>query len=519
MAGVDLDSVHDPSLAGLVRHWAEVRPDEPALSGDDSTRSWSEVFERCGRLAQGLLAAGVEPGDRIAFLGQNSPEYFVLLFGGSMAAAVTTAVNWRLAPREMAHVLGHAGAKVLLVEPGFVDVVAGIRDQLPSLTTVLVVGEEYEAWLAGQAAGDPHRPVQPGDTALIMYTSGTTGLPKGVMMSNEGFRAILGMADLTRVTEDSTVLVSMPVFHSVGTSFGVLGLGCGAHTVVAREAKPDLILELLERWQVTTTMLVPAVLKAMVETPGVADRDLSALATIVYAASPISRELLGRCLTTFSARMLQNYGLTETQCATVLVPEDHLDASRPELLESAGRPLPTSSVRIVDASGATCGEGEVGEVLVLARTNMQGYWHDPQQTAGTLGTDGFVRTGDAGYLRDGYLYLSDRIKDMIVTGAENVYPVEVENVLVEHPGVDNAAVIGVPSERWGETVLAVVVRAPGHEDLTTEALLEFTRERLAKYKCPTRVEFVDDLPRNASGKILKRVLREPFWAGRQRRIG
>lgn len=515
---MDTILTRDPSLAGLVRRWAVARPDAPALSCDDTTRTWAELVARCSRLAQGLVAAGVRPGDRVAFLGKNAPEHVELLFGACMAGAVSAGVNWRLSPREIAQVLDHAGVSLLVVDAGFADVVAGLRDRLPVLATVVVVGDDYEAWLAAHPAVDPHVAVSPDDTALMMYTSGTTGLPKGVMFSNAAFSATLDMTGLTRVDEDSTTLVAMPLFHSAGVSFGVMSLGAGAHTVIAREAKPDLLLDLLERWRVTATMLVPAVLKAMVESPGVERRDLAALDTIVYAASPISPDLLGRCLTTFSARMLQNYGLTETQCATVLTHEDHVDTGRPHLLESAGRPIPTSRVRLTDAAGVPCGDGEVGEVWVLAATNMSGYWNDPEQTAAAIDADGYVRTGDAGYLRAGYLYLCDRIKDMIVSGAENVYPVEVENVLVEHPGVHDVAVIGVPSERWGETVLAFVVPVPGNEPEATE-LVAFARERLAAYKCPTLVELVAELPRNPSGKILKRVLREPFWAGHQRRIG
>ncbi|WP_181779038.1 long-chain-fatty-acid--CoA ligase [Pseudonocardia pini] len=510
---------HDPSLAGLVRRWSDSRPDAPALTCDGTTRSWRELVERCSRLAQGLRSAGVEPGDRVAFLGQNTPEYFELLFGGSMAGAVTTAVNWRLAPREIAHVLAHSGATLLVVEADLADTVAGLGDRLPALRSVVTVGEHYETWLAGHPPVDPRVPVTADATALLMYTSGTTGRPKGVMFSNQAFAANLDMAGLTRVTAESRALVAMPLFHSAGTSFGVMALGSGAHTVVAREAKASVLLDLLERWRVTTTMLVPTVLQAMVETPDVAERDLAALDTIVYAASPISPDLLSRCLDTFSARLLQNYGLTETQCATVLVHEDHVDSARPELLESAGRPLPTSTVRVTDPAGAPCAEGVVGEIRVRARTAMQGYWNDPVQTAEVLDPEGFVRTGDAGYLRDGYLYLCDRIKDMIVSGAENVYPIEVENVLADHPGVHDVAVIGVPSDRWGETVLAIVVRAADRPELDADALIAFARERLAAYKCPTRVEFAPELPRNPSGKVLKRVLREPFWEGRLRRIG
>jgi len=508
----------DPSLAALVRRRAVTDPDAPALSCDETTRTWAELADRCCRLAQGLVAAGVRPGDRVAFLGHNAPEHLELVFGACMAGAVSVGLNWRLAPRELAQVLDHAGASLVVVGEGFAATIAELRADLPALVTVVGVGYDYEEWLAAQPPIDPRVEVSPDDTALMMYTSGTTGLPKGVMFSHRAFAATVDMAGLTRVGQGSTTLVAMPLFHSAGISFATMSLGAGAHTVIAREAKVSLLLELLERWRVTATMLVPAVLKSIVEVPGVEQVDLGALDTIVYAASPISPELLRACLATLGARMLQNYGLTETQCATVLLPEEHLDPERPHLLESAGRALDTTRVEIRDPEGTLCAENEVGEVWVLTATNMSGYWHDPEQTALAIDPDGFVRTGDAGFLREGYLFLCDRLKDMIVSGAENVYPVEVEHVLAEHPDVHDVAVIGVPSERWGETVLAFVVRRPA-ADLDAAGLIAFGRERLAAYKCPTLVEFVDELPRNPSGKILKRVLREPFWAGRTRRIG
>ncbi|MDQ6522948.1 long-chain-fatty-acid--CoA ligase [Nocardioides sp. LHD-245] len=520
----------DHSLAALVRPWFHARAHQPCLSCDDVTRTWGEFGARSARVGQGLVAAGVRRGSRVSFLDQNGPEYFELLVGAMMAGGVVASVNWRLAPREMAQVLNLSGASFLLVGASFLDALDTFRDQVPTLAKVVVLGavaderlregdERYEDWLARHAAVDPQVPVAPTDTALMMYTSGTTGLPKGVMFSNAGFARTLEMADVSRVDAEATVLVAMPVFHSLGTSFGVLTLGSGGHIVVAREAKPDLLFDLLDRWAISVTNLVPAVLKAMVEAPDAVRRDLPALERVLYAGSPISPELLRRCLDTFGCGMVQLYGLTETQSATALPPEAHLDEDRPWLLESAGRPVAGSRVRVVGPDGRELPEGEVGEVELWAGTAMTGYWNDPDATAATIRPDGFVRTGDAGYVRDGYLFLRDRIKDMVVTGGENVYPVEVENVLLEHPGIVDAAVIGVPSERWGEAVTGIVVRAPGFEELSAGDVVAFCRERLAAYKCPKQVEFLDQLPRNPSGKILKRVLREPYWQRSERRIG
>jgi long-chain acyl-CoA synthetase len=309
----------------------------------------------------------------------------------------------------------------------------------------------------------------------------------------------------------------MPVFHAAGASLGLMALGEGAQCVIAREVSGDSLLSLIERHRVTTTTLVPAVLKMLLETPGMDRYDVSSLECLAYAASPISRELLRASLDRFRCGFVQIYGLTETNGATVLSPEDHLDERHPERLVSAGRPLPGVTVRTVDPeTGEDVGEGVVGEVWVKAPTNMHGYWAAPEETAAALTADGFVRSGDGGYLKDGYLYLRDRIKDMILSGGENVYPIEVERVLMSHPCINDAAVIGVPSEKWGETVKAIVVRA--RPELTEAEVISYAKTNLAGYKCPKSVEFVGELPRNPSGKLLKRVLRESYWRGRERRV-
>jgi long-chain acyl-CoA synthetase len=520
----------DNSVAALLRRWFLARAEQPCLSCDGTTRTWRELGERSSRVAQGLVAAGVGRGDRVSFLDQNGPEYFELFAAAMMAGAVVAPVNWRLAPGELGQVLALAGASLLLVGAGFVDALDAVRDQIPGLAKVVVLGEvpdgrlragdeRYEVWLARHPAVDPRVPVAADDNAMMMYTSGTTGLPRGVVFGHSGVRQVMARTTVAHVTTGSTVLVTMPVFHALGTSFGLLALGSGAHVVVARQPRPDLLFDLLCRWEVTVTSLVPAVLRAMVEAPEGIKRPLPELQRILYAGSPISPELLRRCLDTFSCGLVQVYGLTETQAGTALLPEDHLDDARPWLLETAGRPVDGNRVRIVDPDGREVGEGETGEVEIWAATSMKGYWNDPVATEAAVRPDGFIRTGDVGHFTDGYLFLRDRIKDMIVSGGENVYPIEVERVLAKCPGAADVAVIGVPSKRWGETVVAVVVRRPGNDELDGAQVIAFCRARLAAYKCPTRVEFRTELPRNPSGKVLRRVLREPYWRDRTRRIG
>jgi long-chain acyl-CoA synthetase len=316
-----------------------------------------------------------------------------------------------------------------------------------------------------------------------------------------------------RIDQDAVVLVAMPVFHAVGSAFGIQALSVGATCVIGRDFVPETLLSLIESERITVAPLVPAALKMLIESPSASSRDLSSLRSISYSASPITPVLLQAIVDRFNCDVVQLYGLTETLLATLLGTEDHTDPVHPERRLSAGRPVARSSVRIADpVTGQDVSPGEFGEVWVRCTTQMSGYWRDPAMTAAAITPDGYIRTGDGGYLRDGYLYLRDRIKDMIVSGGENVYPIEVENVLITHPGVTDVAVIGVPSEKWGETVKAVVVRSRSAPDLGAAELIRFAKQNLAGYKCPTSVEFLPELPRNAAGKMLKRELRAAFVA-------
>jgi long-chain acyl-CoA synthetase len=349
------------------------------------------------------------------------------------------------------------------------------------------------------------------EIGLQMYTSGTTGLPKGAMFSNRALAANGPMAELTNVTSSSVVLIAMPVFHASGSTLGILAMRVGAPMVIARDVIPGQLLALVSEHHVTMTTVVPAVLKMMIESPALACADLSSLDTIAYAASPISPDLLRASLAAFRCRFLQIYGLTETNGVTALRPEDHLDPEHPERMLSAGQVLDGASVRVVDpVTGQDMPEGEFGEVWLKADSTMTGYFENEAENRAVFGPGGYLRSGDGGYLADGYVYLKDRIKDMIVSGGENVYSVEVENVLLADERINDAAVIGVPSPKWGESIKAIVVREPGHESLSAADVIASAKANLAGYKCPTSVDFVDVLPRNPSGKILKRVLRQQF---------
>jgi long-chain acyl-CoA synthetase len=377
--------------------------------------------------------------------------------------------------------------------------------------------------VAAAPALDPGHEAAPADVVMQLYTSGTTGLPKGVLLTGHNLLSLQPMGEaILGLGPGSVNLVAMPLFHISGSGYALSGFWAGCHTVLVRDVDPDAMLKLICAHQVTHFFVVPAVLRMMLDVPGVRALDLSTLQTIAYGAAPISTSVLTRALATFGCDFLQVYGLSETTgTVTTLTPADHhaaLDGRAPGRLRSAGRPVPGAQVRIISPdTGLDVPAGVVGEIWISSPQNTAGYWNNPAETAALL-HDGWLRTGDAGYLdEDGYLYIHDRIKDMIISGGENVYPAEVENVLMAHPQVADVAVIGVPSERWGETVKAVVVAAPGAHPAAAE-LTAFARDRLAAYKCPTSVDFTDALPRNPSGKVLKRELRAPYWHGHDRSV-
>jgi len=515
------------TIADMIRSRAADGPGRPAITYEGSTITYGELDRRASRVANGLLDAGIGPGDRVAFLDKNEPAYFELLVGGAKAGAVSVAVNWRLSPREMAYVIHDAAAPLLVIGIEFVPFLDEIRRAAPAVKTVLVVGddpthESFDAWVARQRDTDPRIATSLDDIALQVYTSGTTGLPKGAMIRHRNlFSLVPYFSDELGFGPDSVSLVVMPVYHIAGAGWGLVSLFNGAHTVLHRDVDLPQIIDTIARYHVTHTLFVPAVMQFLLMTPGIDDADFSSLRAIVYGASPISRDVLVRAIDRFGCDFYQAYGLTETTGAVVMLPAaDHdPDGPHPERLQAAGLAMPGVELRIADpVTSAPVSAGAVGELWIRSSQVMAGYWNQPHETAHAITPDGWFRSGDAGYLDDdGYFFISDRVKDMIISGGENIYPAEVEHVLMEHPDVADVAVIGVPDDRWGETVKALVVRTPG--TTTTEAdLIAFTRDRLAGYKCPTSVDWIDVLPRNPSGKVLKRDLREPYWRDHDRAV-
>ena len=518
------------SIGDIARVHAANNADKVALIYQERQWTYGQLDKESNRVANALLAAGVNPQDRVVHLDKNGPEYFTYLIGASKVNAVSMSVNWRLAVPEMEYVLNHAEAKVLLIGEEFL----GHFEQMnvESVTTVVVVGDggqyvSYDSWIAGSEETDPEIDVGWTDTCYQLYTSGTTGLPKGVELTNRNFFSFLPVAsEEWYFDSDSVNLVAMPLFHIAGSGWGVVGLFNGGTNVLLREADLVELLRLVETYQVTNALLVPAILQFLLITPEAQKTDFSSLRCMIYGASPITEEVLSASMELMGRDLVGADGVTASSGGGILFRAAHHDPGGPRahLLRSAGQPWADIELRIVDPETfVDLGDGEVGEIWIKSVVTLKSYWKDADATdeAYPEGRDaeglGWFRTGDAGYMSEGFLFIHDRVKDMIISGAENIYPAEVENALMSHSDVADVAVIGVPDAKWGETVKAIITPAQG-TDPSEADLIEHCRERLAHYKCPTSVDRLSMIPRNPSGKILKTELRKPYWEGEQRRV-
>ena len=505
---------------------ARTRPQHPCMVDGERRLSYGEVRGEMNRLVNALRAAGLEPGDRFAYLSRNSADMAIAFLAASKSGCVALPLNWRLAPVEWRRIIVQAGARLVIAQAEFAPAFDQARADSPSAFYLIGEGRrgwnDYRAWVGAQP--DRAEGTRTGDDMPLyqMYTSGTTGEPKGAVLPQRSVLSnsiqTLAVFDRRFCAADRTLIV-MPMFHAGASSFVIGTLVAGATMVIHRDFNARALVDELAAG-ITIVNLVPAMIQMALLVPDVAQRDYSRLHTMIYGASPIAEETLRQALQVFRCQFYQGYGQTEASaCLTFLNNDDHARALRdkPELLLSAGRPIAGTEIRIVDGDGRDLPAGEVGEVIARGPQLMQGYWDKPAETAATL-AGGWLRTGDAGRLDDeGYLYICDRVKDMIISGGENIYPREIENVLFEHAAVADAAVIGIPDAKYGETVLAVVVRRAGTE-VSADDIVAHCRRSLGGYKLPRRVEFVATLPRNPSGKVLKKELRMPYWQNQKRNV-
>lgn len=520
---IDLDAIR--TLADIPAAQARARGQATAVKFGSRETSFAALDARSNRVANALIAAGVAPGDRVSALTKNHDSWYPLFFGTARARVCFAPVNCRLAPGEIGFILGDAGPELLFVGEDFFDcaltAVAGLASppRLIALYGTHPAFEPFDVWLAGASDAPPADAPQLGDDVLQLYTSGTTGRPKGVVLTNANYRTFLEAAtevDGFAYGEGETVMIVMPLFHVAGTNVSFSGLAQGGRLVLVKDFTAPDAVRMLREEGVAHVFLAPAMIQMMLLQPDADGAAYPELKSIAYGASPIAEDVLRRARATFGCDFVQFYGMTESAGGgSYLSPAAH---DLPGKLTSCGQPWPGAAMAILDGEGRELGEGEIGEIAIRGGIVMKEYWNRAAATEETL-AGGWLHTGDVGYRdADGFYYVHDRIKDMIVSGGENVYPAEVESAIMGCPGVADVAVIGVPDDKWGEAVMALVVASA---DLRPDPadVIAWARERIAAYKAPKRVDYIDALPRNPSGKVLRRELRAPYWEGRDRAVG
>lgn len=496
-----------------------------AVIDGDVRLTWAQFHDRVARYAAALEGLGVQPGDRVALLSGNSANCLASLFALFHLGAVAVPLNTRLAPPELAFQVGDCGARVLMVDAPLTRHVPALRDAGIALVIDIDPHQASEGCdhrgeaLIATAMPAAERGITGERLAAIFYTGGTTGLPKGVMHSHASLGAMaINLVMQLQLDEQCVVLHSAPMFHLADFAIFVVTQVAGTHVIIP-ELSDAVMIDAIEAHGVTHSFTVPAVIDRIARSPGIAARNLSSLRVLGYGGAPMPWGTYLHARATFpDIDFVQGFGMTEMPAVTFLAAVHHREGADPARLQSAGQPGFGYEIRIVDTNGNTVERGQFGEIVGRGDNVMLGYWNRDDETRAAL-RGGWMHSGDAGFMdADGFVYITDRFKDMIVTGGENVYSIEVENVLSAHPAVLECAVIGVPDARWGERVHGVVTLKPGAAGSADE-LMAFCRGQLAGYKLPRSIDFHDGpLPRSGAGKVLKTVLREPYWQGTQRNV-
>lgn len=512
-----------------LRRSLQLQPSAAAVCFGTRRRTFRELGARVARLAGALQALGMKVGDRVAMLALNSDRYLEYQLAVPWGGGVLNPCNTRWSPAEIAYSLQDSGTEILIIDDGFTSVAPQIQHQAKVVREVIHAGEgNAPAGLHGyEALIEASAPVEDADRggsdlAGVFYTGGTTGYPKGVMLSHTNLiaSAFMGLAQ-GLIAPDAVCLHAAPMFHLVDFALAQMAWLNGSRHCVIPKFDAEAVLMCIARERVTDMLLVPTMLQMLIDHPAMqAGHDFSSLARVTYAGSPISEMLLDRLMVAFpGVALTQGYGMTETAPMGTFLPAWHHTAEgrKAGKVRSAGRATYGTLVRIVNESDAELPRGTIGEITVKGPNVMLGYWNKPTETAAAL-RNGWMHTGDAGYMdEEGFIFVVDRLKDMIVSGGENVYSAEVENALAQHPAVAASAVIGVPDEQWGERVHAVIVCKPG-TSATTQELITHCRQLIAGYKCPRSAEFCEVLPLSGAGKVLKSELRKPYWGGRPRQV-
>jgi len=519
------------NIGTLLTKISQTFGDKLAIVYGSKRANYSEFNSRVNALANALYELGIKPGDNIALLQINCPEMLEAMFACFKAGCGAVPINWRLHPDECAFIIDHSEAKAVILSPEFNKVIIGVRGRIPKVKNLITLagsdGEllDYENLLSEESDKFADAEVGPDDLAWLFYTSGTTGLPKGAMLTHRNLLAMTMSfyADVCPGFDcDDVILHAAPLSHGSGL-YAIPNIGKGAANIIleSKSFNPELILKTIEEYHVTNIFAAPTMIKLLIESPAIDRYNYSSLKALHYGGAPILLTDLKEAMSKLGPCMVQVYGQGESPMTITYLPQqDHVLEGTPDQnkrLTSAGFERTDVEVKIVDPEDKELPPGEMGEIVTRSNLIMKGYWKNPQATSKTL-RNGWLHTGDVGYKDEkGYLFIMDRSKDLIITGGENVYPREIEEILARHPDVGEVAVIGVPDPKWGEAIKAVVRLVPGKFE-TEEGLISFCKDKIASYKKPKSVDFVDELPKSNYGKILKRELRAKYWKHSERKV-